>query len=327
MYLAQETTVVTHRFNHSRKKPPRAKPKAVKPTHKQGPLFADMLHETTLAQKKRAHSVCGSVVIYNNGGVARLYCGRRDCPRCFKRRYKKLATRIYMYTKDTGQKLRWKKIPAWQHAKVVREIKHKNGGEYICLPMVNKSGELTEYILSNVVKGPLVDTRPFHLETNLAIWTKTPAGHKISFSSGFRLKRTKSNKKRAQFFGKISISKIVPYAVATGGTIHQVTKSFVKWKVDAEKLTERLVEDDIVAYQITLPPTLNEEARNAEDALAQNQTNLSAVPVNKKGKAIAPPVKLRQLLIDSDGVVLHKEALVTPLLSKTETQATSPPPG
>lgn len=225
--------------------------------------------------------------------------------------------------KDTGQKLRWKKIPAWQHAKVVREIKKQDGGEYVCLPMVNKNGELTEYILSNVVKGPLVDTRPFHLETNLAIWTKTPAGHKISFSSGFRLKRTKNNKKRTQFFGKISISKIVPHAVATGGTIHQVTKSFVKWKVDAEKLTERLVENDIVAYQITLPPTLNEEARNAEDALAQNQT---AVPVNKKGKAIAPPVKLRQLLIDSDGIDLHVTSLVAPLLSKTEAQATSPPP-
>lgn len=65
MLFAQESTAETHRFNRPRKKPHRAK---AKPTHRQGPLFADMLHPTTPYQREYAHHVCGSTTIYNTKG-------------------------------------------------------------------------------------------------------------------------------------------------------------------------------------------------------------------------------------------------------------------
>jgi len=330
MLFAQESTAETHHFNHSRKKPPRAKPK--KPTHRQGPLFADMLHETTAAQKKRAHRVCGSATIYNGRGGARLYCGRRDCPDCFKRRYRKIAARIRMYIKDTEeaglkQKLYWEKIPSWQHTKVVREIRHKiiKGiqGEYICFPVVNKHGEEMEYIISNVIKGTPVNTDHPRLETNLAVWTRTPQGRKISFSSGFRLKKVKSAG-LPLYFGALPLSKITPYAQAVGGKILKISRSYVRWEVNAEKLTDRLIEKDIVAYQVSLIPTLNEEARNAEDALAQPEYD--CVPINGKGKAVAPPVKLRHILNKSRGTDLHKDSLVALLLNNEVATGLHPPP-
>jgi len=323
MYLAEEITAETHRFDHSRKKPKRAKP-----THQQGPLFADMLHETDPVQKERAHHVCGSTTIYNAKGAARLFCGRRDCPVCFGRRYRRVAARIRIYVKNTGQKLYWKKIHGWEHDKVVRSIKHKPKGEYVCLPVMAENGERKEYIISNVIKGSPVHTDHPRLESSLAIWTKTPNGCKISFSSGFRIKK-QGGEKLPQFFGRITLSKILPHAQAVGGTIRKVNKSYVRWKVDTKKLTTRLVEKDIVAYQISMLPTINEKARNAEDALANSistEQEYEAIPLDKRGNAIAPPVKLRQLLIDSNGTVLHKKPLVNLQLDKTLFQTTSPPP-
>lgn len=328
MYFAQDTAT-THHFNHSRKKPPRAK---VKPTHRQGPLFADMLHETTLEQKEHAHRVCGRGTVYNDKGAIHLRCGRRDCPICFKLRYRKIAARIRMYLKDTEeaglkQKLKWKKIPSWQHAKVTREIKGKTvgkiKGEYICLPVINKDGEPMEYILSNVIEGSPVNIDHPRLETNLSIWTRTPRGRKISFSSGFRLRKV-GGKKLPQYFGALPLSKIPAHAQAVGGKILKVSKSYIKWDVNAEKLTKRLVENNVVAYQVSLLPTLNEEARNAEDAAKEQ--DYEAIPLNNKGKAVAPPVKLRHVLNQSYGTDLHVIVPVAPLLSDKATTGLHPPP-
>ena len=118
----------------------------------------------------------------------------------------------------------------------------------------------------------------------------------------------------------------MPYAKAVGGVIEDRTKSYIKWhNVDPEELTILLVKDDIVAYQIVMTEVLFQKERDAEDAMAQT-TEYNAIPLGKKGKVIAPPVKLRQLLNNSIGTALHKSLLVTPLLSETEAQATSPPP-
>lgn len=325
MYLAQESTATTHRFNHSRKKPPRAK---AKPSHRQGPLFADMLHETTSDQRQYAHHVCGSTTVYNKKGGLRLYCGRRDCATCFKRRYRKIATRIRGYKIATEKKLYWWRIDSKTHTRAVRAIRRADG-DYICMPVINKYGVEQEIIICSILSTP--GGQPLHtdhprLETNLAVWTKTPEGHRISFSKGFKLRDlSPSTEKSTNFFARISLSKIGPYAELVGGTIENRSQSYIKWRdVDTKKLTTKLVEDDIVAYQVTLPLTLNEEVRNAEDAAL---ASIEAVPVNGKGKALAPPVKLRHILNESIGIGLRVTESVAPLVNQTEAQATSPPPG
>jgi len=328
MYLAEEITAKTHQFHHSRKKP-----KSVSnPTHRQGPLFADMLHETDPDQRERAHHVCGSTTIYNTKGAARLFCGRRDCPVCFSRRYRRIAARIRIYTQDTKQKLYWKKIHSWEHQAVVRGIKKDPHGEYICLPVITDQGEEKEYIISNAIKGSPMHTDYPRLETALSVITKTPNGRKISFSSGFRVKK-RDGDKLPQFFGRITLAKIVPHALAVGGTIKKVNKSYIRWDVNAEKLTDRLVDNDIVAYQTSMLETIFDKdlsvdtnADGLEKVDGLEAGNFEAIPLNNKGKAVAPPVKLRQLLNNSNGVDLHKEMPVLPQLNNLNARANSPPP-
>lgn len=336
MLFAQESTAETHRFNRPRKKPHRAK---AKPTHRQGPLFADMLHPTTPYQREYAHHVCGSTTIYNTKGGARLYCHRRDCPVCFKRRYQKIARRIFMYAKTTGNKLYWQRVDNKNHAKVVRSIKAKRG-DYVCFPMINKYSVEQEIIIStipaNVPGRQRISTKLVHLEANLAVWTKTPEGRKISFSSGFKVKDLSPDTgKKINYFTRLSLNEIAPHAMAVGGVIEKRSKSYIKWhNVDPEKLTNRLVENDIVAYQITMDKTLFEDARNAEDVMRNDlaksnhnsKSDYDAIPLDAKGHAVAPPVKLRQLLRNSIAIDLHKNSLAVPSLAKTEVQTTSPPP-
>ena len=317
MYLAQESTSETNRFDYSRKKPPRAKPS---PTHRQGPLFADMLHESDPEQRVRAHHVCGSTTVYNRKGALRLYCGRRDCPVCFRRRYRKVAGRIRTYKIETENKLYWQRIDSWAHAETVRAIKSEDG-DYVCCPVINKHGIKQEILISNIAIGSPVHTDFPRLETNLAVWTKTPEGRKISFSKGFRMKNNApEGEKKPNFFARLSLPKILPYATEVGGTIQRLSKSYVKWEVDADKLTDKLLENDIVAYQITMVSTLFGAERDAEETI-------EAVPVNKKGKAVAQPVKLRHILNELYGTVLHNTSSVAPLLNDLTVTANSPPPG
>ena len=331
MLFAQESTAETHRFNHSRKKPPRSKTKS---THRQGPLFADMLHVTTPAQRIYAHAVCGSTTVFNKKGGVRLYCNRRDCPVCFKRRYKKMARRIYTYYKDTGNKLYWWRINSPTHTKILKFIK-KAGGEYVCMPIVNKHGVEQEMLICTIPApvpgGQRLSTNLADLEANFSVWTKTPANRRISFSSGFKIKDRRPVEKNANYYAGISLKKVIPYAESVGGIIEQRSKSYVKWHdVDPEELTTKLNEDDIVAYQITMDKTLFEEARNAEDAMAQTASNSTpdydAIPLDRYGKAIAPPVKLRHLLRNSIAIGLPFTPPVDPLLNEAGIKATSPPP-
>jgi len=198
---------------------------------------------------------------------------------------------------------------------------------------INKRGEAVEYIVSNVIDGSPVHTDYPRLEQNLSVWTKTPEGRKVSFSSGFRVKDDGYRTKYPQFFGRIALGEIIPHAKAVGGTIHRASKSYVQWEVDAEKLTDRLMENNIVAYQISMDKVLFQDARDAEDIIieAQKQTHeqadFDAVPLNSKGKAVALPVKLRQLLRESSGIDLHKIPPVTPLHNDLTVMAIHPPPG
>ena len=224
MLFAQESTAESNHFNDPmihKIEPGRTKAKGAtsqrasagqapsqRAVHQQGPLFAepaDMLHEPNEEQRERAHHVCGSTTVYNAKGGLRLYCGRRDCPYCFKRRYRRIGLRIREYKKDTNQKLYSYRILEYEHAQEVRAIKKENG-EYICFPIVNKHGTHQEILVTNLRKEDSALHTDFpRLESHLAVWTRTPQGRKISFSKGFRQEIVDTGDKVPNYFVRLAL--------------------------------------------------------------------------------------------------------------------------
>jgi len=216
-------------------------------------MLAAPLHEGNEAQAERAHKMCGAFTLYNTKGAARLYCGRRDCPYCYKRRYRHLAMRIREFAKEHKCKFHWIRIKAEEHGKIVRKIR-REGGDYVCFPFWSETDGATEFIASNAIVGhPLHLDHP-RLESTLQIWSRTPAGRKISLSKGFRVIKPKGEK-AVNFVARIPVAAIIPHALEVGGEIEYVGRSYVKWrKVKPDKLTDHLLEKKIPAYQHTYTP-------------------------------------------------------------------------
>lgn len=267
----------------------------------------ETLHLSDDQQRKKAHHVCGSTTVYNNKGGVRLYCGRRDCAYCFRRRYQKLAIQIRHFAKENDAQLHWQKIPASEHGRMTRSIR-RAGGEYICFPILDKDGNMMEYIAGDTIKGHPLHLDHSRLESTLAIWSRTPQGRKVSSSTGFQLPKYIPDKEHhSMYFAPTRLEKMIPHVEKVGGKIEEVSKSYIKWDVNAAKLTDHLIDNDIYAYQLTLEArdTLNGDLREAEDELGLVPGSLTreafqAMPVDKCGK-----VKLSHILNNSYGITRH----------------------
>ena len=281
------------------------------PKSRQTVLFAEMMEDTDPQEKKRAHRLCGSSSIYNAKGGVRLYCGRRDCPYCYKRRYQKIRVRIQRFVqnrKDAGQSctLHWQKITASQHLVMTRSIRSQ-GGEYMCFPVAGDQ----EYVISDVITGTPVHVDAFRLDRDLKVWARTPQGRRISSSNGFVIPHAPQKKKKLPtYLAHTALPNIVPRVEAVGGTVIHATKSYAVWDVDAQKLTHKLMQDDIWAYQLTIPEgaQLSENLQDAErelglepgtisredwDRLLAAKRRYQSIALNKRGRPVTEgPVEL-----------------------------------
>lgn len=288
-------------------------------------MLASPLHPEKKGAE-RAHKLCGAFTLYNKNGAARLYCGRRDCPYCYKRRYRHLAMRIRDFAKEHNCKFHWIRIDTSEHNSTVRKIK-REGGDYVCLPIVMRDGREAEVIISNIVVGSPVHLDHPRLELFLSIWMRTPARRKISLSKGFRIIKPKS-KKSDNFMAKIPVAKIVPHALAVGGTIAYTGRSYVRWHdVNPKELTVHLLKQNIPAYQRSYQPLFpnsdpvaDEERLDVSKAPAQHDAHTvatapkNAVPKNVEQLSFirhdtTENVKLSHRSISSYGLVLHKDGL------------------
>ena len=277
----------------------------------------ETMHSSTDGQRKKAHRVCGSSTVYNNKGGVRLYCGRRDCPYCFRRRYQRQAIQIRAYVKreeEQGRKvtLHWQKIPATEHTRFVRDIR-RDHGEYMCFPVLGKSGQVMEYIVTDNLPGTPLHLDHSRLEATLSVWSKTPSGRKVSCSSGFQLPKINIDKeRRSTYFALMRLEKLIPHVEQVGGKIKEVSKSYIKWEVNASKLTDHLNDNNIEAYQLTLEAdgTLNADLREAEEYLKLESGTLtreaweSIQKLKEYSKALTS-AKLPHITYNSYGIVLH----------------------
>jgi len=308
-------------------------PQPVFETRKRGsktPKVSSMLHPVDKTQKARAKLLCGAGTIYNSDGAIRMYCGRRDCPYCFKRRYKRLAERIRGFARRNKTTMYWMKIDPCDRQKMTRNIR-RNGGEYVCLPTKFLSNNRqADIIISDIRIGPPLHLDSHRLYGNLALWTDTREGTKVSFSSGFKVAKIRVGKPKVNFMAKLSLPAILPHALAVGADIKQIFGTYIHWEVDPMALMERLNNKNITAFQLTFGAVSSASLDEVIDNIDTNDMgNIfdslpDAVALDSRGKVIRTGnVNLQHMLRNQYGVGQHNEQTI--MLKEAEPEVSKGP--